>query len=313
MLRTALLCSAASAASLVCVNAQTVPAQVEYARQFQNPSGTVDLQGQRNAPDVSRFDDNVIDDDSFGEQVILKRAERSQPFRAYAEIAAFVTNNVALVKRDAQKDSFFVATTSASYAHRFSGNLRMDAGATASLYRYNEYRELDFQSTNLSAGVTWTAPVLGGVDVSAHYAFTDLTTAERIREFYTNHAILLGVQKVIPFSRAHAVYFGASSQWSFSDPKPTGRDEYAAFAGYHAQLTRRVDADLYYRYAYYVYRFGNGRRDNNHTVSISLHYTPTEWLSFSATSFLGVNRSNHSELDYDVMNAGVGVQCSMQF
>ena len=89
MLRTALICSAATAAPLLCVHAQTVPAQVEVARQFQNLPGTVDLQGQRNAPDVSRFDDTAVGDDSFGEQVILKREEKPQPFRAYAEIAAF--------------------------------------------------------------------------------------------------------------------------------------------------------------------------------------------------------------------------------
>ena len=313
MLRTALLCSAATAAPLLCVHAQRVPPQVEIARQFQIPPGSVDLQSQRNAPDVSGFDGPATEDDAFGEQVILKRAEKPRPFSGYAEIGAFVTNNVALVKRAAQRDGFIVATTAASFAHRFSNTVRLDAGANASLYRYNEYRELDFQSTTLSAGVTWTAPVLRGVDVSAHYSFTDLTTAERTREFYKNHAILLGVQKMIPFSRAQAVYFGASAQWSFADPEPAGRDDYAGFAGYRAQLTRRVDADLYYRYSHYVYRFGRGRRDNNHTVSLSLHYTPTEWLSFSATSFFGANRSNHAEFDYDVVNAGAGIQCSMRF
>ena len=313
MARSSLLCSVALATPLLCAHAQTAPVQREYSRQFQSPPGTVDLQGQRNAPEVSRFDGTSIEDDAFGEQAILKREERPRAFSAYAEIGAFVTNNVALAKRNAQQDVFLVATTAASFAHRFSHAIRFDAGAQASVFRYDEVRELDFQSTDLSAGVTWTAPVAGGVDVSARYVFTDLTTAERTREFYKNHAILLGVQKTIPFSRAQLVYFGASSLWSFADPKPAGRDEYSAYAGYRAQLTRRMDADLYYRFGHYVYRHGGGRRDENHTLSLSLHYRPTEWLSFSASSFFGTNRSNRDAFDYEVLNAGVGVQCSMQF
>ena len=313
MVRFASLCSAAVVAPLLCAHAQLAPVQREYARQFQGPPGTVDRQGQRNAPDVSRFDGTAIEDDAFGEQVILKRQETPRPFNAFAEIGAFVTNNVALAKRDAQEDHFLVATTAVGFAHPVTRCIRFTAGAQASVYRYNEFRELDFQSTDLSAGVTWTAPVLGGVDVSARYTFSDLTTAERTREFYKNHAILLGVQKTIPFSRAQLVYFGGSSQWSFADPKPAGRDEYAGYAGYRAQLTRRIDADLYYRFGHYVYRYGGGRRDENHTLSLSLHYRPTEWILFSASSFLGANRSNRAAFDYDVMNAGVGVQCAVQF
>jgi hypothetical protein len=292
---------------------QMAPPQVEVARQFQNPPGTVDLQGQRNAPDVSRFDGTAIEDDAFGQQLILKRDERPRPFTAYAEIGAFVTNNVALARLDRQNDGFFVATAAGSYVHRFSNRFRIDAGANASLYRYNEYRELDFQSTNLSAAVTWTAPVFRGMDVSARYTFTDLTTAERTREFYKNHAVALGVHKAIPLARAHAVYFGATSQWSFADPEPAGRDEYSGYAGYRLQATRDVTADVSYRYAHYVYRNGFGRRDNNHTASVSLNYSPKDWLSFSVTSFFGANRSNRREFDYEVMNAGAGVQFSVRF
>ncbi len=290
-----------------------MPVQREYTRQFQSGPGTVDLQGQRNAPSVSNFDGTATEDDSFGEQIILKRLDKPRSFTGSAEIGAFVTNNVALAKRDAQEDRFLVATTAASYTHRFTDTFRFNAGAQGSLYRYNEFRELDFQSTDLWMGVTWAAPVLRGLDVSARYTFSDLTTAERTREFYKNHAILLGVQKVVPFSRAQSVYFGASAQWSFADPKQAGRDEYVGYAGYHAQLTRRIDADLFYRYGHYVYRYGSGRHDENQTVSMSLHYRPTDWLNFSASTFFGVNRSNRTAFEYDVLNGGVGVQCSLQF
>jgi hypothetical protein len=145
------------------------------------------------------------------------------------------------------------------------------------------------------------------------YTFTDLTTAKDTHEFYKNHAVLLGVQKVVPFSRAQAVYFGASAQWSFAEPAPAGRDEYVAYAGYRAQLTRHIDADLFYRYGRYVYRDGDGRRDNNHTVSLGVHYTPKPWMAFSATGVCGANRSKRRAFDYDVGNVGVGLQVSLRF
>ena len=125
--------------------------------------------------------------------------------------------------------------------------------------------------------------------------------------------MLLGLQKVVPFSRAHAAYFGASAQWSWAEPQEPGRDEYAAFAGYHLQMTEHVDADLSYRYGRFVYRQSEGRRDDNQTVTLTLRYAPVEWVSISANTFLGINRSNRSAFDYEVWNAGVGLQFSVKF
>jgi hypothetical protein len=287
--------------------------QIQQSRLFEGPPGTIDLQGQRNAPTPATSAGDMTGDDAFGEQVIFKRQETPRPFSAFAEIGAFVTNNVALAKVNRIQDGFLVATTGASFTRRFSMNLRFDASAQAAAYRYDKVPELDFQSTDLSAAISWSPPQLRGAELLARYTFTDLTTAEHVREFYKNHAILLGVQRVVPFSRAQAVYFGASAQWSFADPKPAGRDEYTVYAGYHAQLTRHVDADIFYRYGRYVYRYGEGRHDNNQTVSLALHYAPAEWLSFSGAGFFGANRSNQKAFDYDVGNVGVGLQVSVRF
>ncbi len=314
MVRRSIIYAAACLTVPAFLLAQTpVLPQIEQSRQFTGPPGTIDLQGQRNAPPAGRLEDAGISDDSFGAQVIFKRQEKPQPFNGFAEIAAFVTNNVALTKVDPVQDSFLVATTGASFTQRFAYNLRFDASARAAAYRYDKFPQLDFQSTDLSAGVAWSPPALRGAEILTRYTFTDLTTSEHTREFYKNHAILLGIQKVVPFSRAQAVYFGASAQWSFADPKPAGRDEYTAYGGYRAQLTRSLDADLFYRYGRYVYRYGKGRHDNNQTVSLGLHYTPKEWLSFSATGFVGADRSNRKTFNYDVANVGVGIQCSIRF
>jgi hypothetical protein len=295
------------------LRAQGLPAQIEQARQLSATPLTADPGTDPAVVDFPSATPAASDDDSFGAQLILKRQERPQPFSSFAEISAFATNNVALTRRDTHGDSFLVAGAGAAFSQRFAYDLRVDAGVRSSLFRYGEYRELDFQSIDAGAGITWSPPLLQGAELTLHYTFTDLSTAERIREFYTNHAILLGVQKVIPFARAHGIYFGATAQWSCADPKEAGRDEYAAFLGYRAQLTRHFDAELSYRYARYVYRDGDGREDDNHALSLAVHFVPVEWLSLAATTLLSANRSNRSVFDYDVANAGAGLQLSIKF
>jgi len=287
--------------------------QVEQSRQFTGPPATVDLQGQRNAPQAENFDGASTSDDAFGSQVIFKRQDKPQPFSAFAGIEAFVTNNVALAKVAPQRDGFLEATAGASFTQRFAYNLRFDASLVGAAYRYDRFPQLDFQSTEPSAAVTWSPPQLHGAEVLLRYTFTDLTAAPRVREFYKSQAILLGAQKVIPFSRSQVVYFGASAQWSFAEPQPDGRDEYVAYCGYKAQLTRRLSADLFYRYGRYVYRAGDGRQDNNHTISLGFRYSPTDWFSLSVNGYIAVDRSNQPAFDYDVGNAGLGLEFSFQF
>jgi hypothetical protein len=308
------LLTCAFAGSALCATAQGPPTdvQIDQARQFSSAMPPTDL-GAAAAGDFPAAEPLLAPDDAFGSQFIFKHQERHRPFTGFAEASAFFTNNVALAKRDRLEDQFLVVAAGASFSQRIGYDMRLEAGVRTALYRYSEYRELDFQSVDATAGVVWTPPALRGAEVSLRYAYTQLTSAEQRDEFYKNHALLLGVQKVIPFSRAHAAYFGASAQWSWAEPQEPGRDEYVAFAGYHLQATEHLAADLGYRYGYFIYRQGHDRRDRNQTLSLSLRYSPVEWASISATSFLGINRSNQSVFDYAVWNAGVGLQFSVKF
>jgi len=295
------------------LQAQTPQAQIDQSRQFSSPLG-LNVQPQRGVTDIAAFGSTAAPDDAFGAQVILKEQSRAKPFSAFAEIAGFLTNNVALVSRGEQDDKFLVASAGAAFSHRLGYNLRFDTGARVSIFRYSEFNALDFQSVDLSAGITWTPPQLKGTEVVARYTFTDLTTADGGDEFYKNHAVLLGLQKVYPLARAHAIYGGVSAQWSFADPEEAGRDEYSAFLGYRVQLTRKVEADLFYRYGYFDYRESElDRRDHHQALSFTVRYAPAEWVALSASSFAGFNRSNEEAFDYEVLNAGLGLQVSIRF
>ena len=312
MHRRLLLCSFAGFALPALAQGPVPNSQIDQARQFSRQMAPLDL-GTPPPADLPALESSASPDDAFGAQVIFKRQERPKPFTAFAEASAFFTNNVALTRRAQLDDKFLVIAAGASYARPVGFDLRFEMGVRAALYRYAEYRELDFQSVDASAGVVWTPPALKGAEVAVRYLFSDLTTAEGQDEIYRSHAALLGVQKVIPFSQAHAAYFGASAQWTWSDPAEPGRDEYTAYTGYHLDATQHLGADLLYRYGYFVYREADGRRDQNHTLSLTLRYAPMEWAAISATTFLGINRSNRSEFDYEVWNAGVGLQFSLKF
>jgi hypothetical protein len=311
MFRALAICALAAPMPLLAQQAAQV--RIEQSRQQVPLPGTIDLDGQRNAPDFPELTDAAQADDAFGAQLILKREERPKYFTGFAEIGAFVTNNVALVNRGQENDAFLVASAGAAWARQIGRGFTLDARLSGSAYRYDRYRALDFQSIDAGAGVTWAPAHLGGVELLLRYAYTNLTSGDGGEEFYKNHAALLGAQKVVAISRAQAAYFGANAQWSWADPKESGRDEYVAYAGYRLAVTRAWMADLYYRYGYYVYREGDGRRDNNHTLALTLRYTPVEWASVSATSFAGFNRSNQDVYDYNVLNLGLGLQVAVRF
>ena len=307
------LCATAGLALPVGVGAQGPQAQIELWRLSGRPPPTLEVDSETSAaalPDLQRAE---TEDDAFGAQVILKRQDTPKRFSMFVESSGSFTNNVALVHRDRQRDRFVVASSGAAFTERFGYHLRFDANVRASLYRYDKFRELDFQSVDASGGLTWSPPPLHGAEANLRYTFTDLTTAKSGDEFYKNHAVLLGLQKVVPFSRAHAAYFGASAQWSWADPVAAQRDEYVVFAGYHLQAMRQLDADVLYRYGRYGYSAGTGRWDNNHTLSATLRYTPCEWAALSLTSFIGFNRSNRREFDYAVWNGGLSLQLSVRF
>ena len=313
MPRLLFLCSTLGVALGLRASAQVADVAIEQSRQFARPPQGVDAPARAGLADFPAFDLPGSGDDAFGAQVIMKEQPRIKPFTAFAEIAAFFTNNVGLAKRARQEDKFLIASTGAAYSRPLRGNVRLEAGVRSSVYRYAEFRELDFQSVDASIGLAWTPPPLRGTELLLRYTFTDLTTAEHGFEFFKNHAVLLGAQKVFQISRAQAAYGGVNAQWSWADPREAGRDEYSAFAGYRVQATRHVDVDLFYRYGRFVYRDAHGRQDDNHSISLAVRYAPSEWFSVSASTFAGFNRSNQSQFDYNVVNVGCAMQGSIRF
>jgi hypothetical protein len=180
------------------------------------------------------------------------------------------------------------------------------------LYRYNRLSVLDFQSLDIEASLIVNLP--HGLEMVTGYGFTQYTARKDTEEFFNEHILNVGVQRVFELARAHFIVAGISARWSWADPEEAQRDRYSAYINYHLDLTRRLAADLGYRYAFFDYRAGEtGRGDHNHILSLSFRYSVTDWLNVGTAVQATWNRSSQSDFNYDAFNVGGGIGLNARF
>lgn len=253
-----------------------------------------------------------VQDDAFGAQVILKERPRQKDFQVFGEVAAFHTSNVALARNSPHSDAFLNATAGLGWRHTFNDRLSLAISGRYSMFRYGRYSALDFQSaeTDVTLGIRLPA----NLEFAIGYGFTQLTSRTDTEEFYHEHSINAGLQRVFQIGSSHYLIAGLGTTWSWADPQAAQRDKYTAYLGWQWRATERLSTTLLYRYGYYVYREGGtGRRDHNQTASLSLRYDVTNWLAFTASGFATWNRSNQSAFDYDAWNLGGGFGVNARF
>ena len=292
------------------VTARGEEARVQQAREAGR------LETTRNEPDspearLSMQAPDVRDDGSFGVQQLLGEGSKAQNLTAFTDVSGQVTSNVALTRHDAKSDAFLVATFGLNYRRALGGGVRLEADASFSTFRYNHYPSLGFNDLEAGLGLSYTARFLGGVDLYAGYAYSNLTTRSS-DTFFENHALLLNAQKSWPLGRAQSLLMGLAAELALADPRRSQRSEYSAYAGYRLAATRRLDLRLLYRYAYYDFAEG-GRGDHNSTISLGGRYRFSERFSADALSYVVINRSNQSEFNYQAGTLGAGFTLSYTF
>lgn len=287
-------------------SAQLVQSAREISAQ-QNRKFSVPASELRSA----RSGESGSQESSFGEQEILKQPERSRRLQSFAEVGAFVTDNVALSRHDRRGDAFLQATFGFSYRHEVTSNLSLQTDVQYAAYRYDRFGALDFDSLDTGLEANYRLERLGGLDLFARYNFNDLFDADGDSVFQ-NHTFAAGLQKQVTIGDAHTFYAGVSGQLAMSDPEFSERSEGWAYAGYRLQATQKLEAALAYRYGFFHYD-EQDRSDHNHSVSLDLVYRFTDWLSAAANSYLGWNRSDQNVFNYDVANAGGALSLRWRF
>lgn len=286
-------------------------ARVAQAQRFRTDEAVQEEARQRLTP---MFQDQIPaspGDPDLGEQVILKKREKITPFNVFANVSGFYTSNAALTNEFKVSDYFLVAEVGASYQKQIVRDLFGEVTIRQAVFRYSEFNELDFDSLNVGAGLTYVLRPIWGVAASARYNYNRLTDGAEHDEFFTNQTLTLSLMKTFDLSSAHYFYAGCSSVFGWSDPVAAQRDEYGIFFGYRVNFTRSISAEFYYRGAYFDYV--NNRGDWNQTVALSVKWEPAQWVSFSAYASLGFDDSNYDVFDYSVFNGGLGLAGSLTF
>lgn len=169
--------------ALAMARARTQEAQIGQSRQLEALSTGLAPLVETIAPS-SLVASSGRDSESLGVQQMLRDEERLRPFRVFADVSAFVTSNVALTRKDPLSDSFLLATFGFEYRRALSHGFQVETSLRAATFRYNEFRELDFNSVDAGLGVSYHAAKLGGIDVSVRYNFNELIGAEADEAFF---------------------------------------------------------------------------------------------------------------------------------
>ncbi|MEO8205870.1 MAG: hypothetical protein ABI615_06785 [Chthoniobacterales bacterium] len=252
-------------------------------------------------------------DSDLGEQLLLTRKERYKPFRIYAELNEYWTNNAGLTQSNMLSDWLMVPQFGLNYTPQLTSNLFGDFSVRQQLFRYASNTQLNFNSTDMDAGLIYVVRQLGDLAVFGRYHFTLLTDPEMSTSTYNQQTMKFGVQKPFILSRAHMVYVGSSAEVNIAGwPSYALKNNFDIFAGYQASLTRNINASLYYRIALFNYTQG-GRDDLNQNIGMGLSWIINDWFSINTVASFAFNSSNTQNNSYWAFMAGSGVSGQIKF
>ena len=252
-------------------------------------------------------------DADLGEQRLLIPDSRYKSLTLFANASEFYTSNAALTNGAGQGDWFTALQFGAAWLPRIRGSLYGEVTALQQLYRYADLTGLSFNSLDIGGGLLYVFRDLGNLSAFARYNYNLLTDATASSSIFYQQTIRLGLQKPFVFSRAHSATVAFNTDLNLDGwPDYSLRNRFALLAGYQANLTRRIQANLFYQIAYMPF-IEYGRRDWIQILSAGLAYNFTPWFSVNASVSASFNDSNEDFFTYSVLNTGAGVSAVMKF
>lgn len=101
-------------------------------------------------------------DADVGEQAILKRVTRYEPFTASVATPFYYSSNVALARNGAQSDVLIAPAVGVTYAPRLTRTLYGSFSLQRQEFYYDKFTALDFGSFDFRAGLSWILPKATG-------------------------------------------------------------------------------------------------------------------------------------------------------
>jgi hypothetical protein len=253
-------------------------------------------------------------DADIGEQQILKRNEKYEPFTVSIGTPIFYTSNVALTRSGEVGDLIEAPVAAIYYQPRITKTLYGLVDIRQQFFYYDTYSGFDFGSLDVEAGLNYFLPQFHNLILRGEYDFNRLTSSgSSFDEFYENHSIILSAELPFHFSRAEQASLGVNANISVAaDHQPPRRNDYETYAVYSLHLTRALSIDAVGRVVVRDY-YQNDRTDLSEILSCTANYRLTNWWTVSAISSLANSNSNHSVFDYSVANVGGAVAFTAKF
>jgi hypothetical protein len=307
-----LLATAAIVAPLHLAPAQNV--QVQDRAQLLRNQGPVknDPYSEENGVVNGRAAESENDAD-IGEQEILKRVERYEPFSVSFAAPFSYTSNVALTRNGEQSDVVFSPALGVTYAPRFANTLYGSFSISRQEFYYDQFTALDFGSDDFRAGLTYILPKAHNLMLRAEYDYNRLTYSNSFNPFFSNHSIFLSAELPFRFGRAQQLSIGADTNLSLdSSPSAPQRHEFDVYLGYAVSLTRSLTVGAVGRI--FIRDYQNlDRSDVSEVLAISANYRITKQFSAGVATTLAWSQSNKSVFDYDVANIGGALSVTFRF
>jgi hypothetical protein len=297
---------ALAASAIASEPATSVESDVQRSNVMQRLSDTV-------PSSVIGFAEPSPGDSDLGEQLLLTPQQRYKSLYFYAGTTEFFTSDATLVDDNFGSDWFTMLQAGLNWTPHLGGNLYGEAFVRQDFFRYARYPELNFNSTNLGAGLIYVIRPLGDLSIYGRYGYTFLTDAAASTQIFDEQFLKFGFQKPFPISRAHTLWLGSSASINLAgSPSFALRDQFSGYASYQLSLTRSLSFNAFYQVAYFPFREG-GRADWNQIVSGSLSYQLWEWFTVSSMVSGAFNTSNDDYYNYSALNVGIGLNAAIQF
>ena len=252
-------------------------------------------------------------DPDLGEQQILKRIERYEPFSVSIATPFYYTSNVALAKSGARGDVLVAPAAGVTYAPQFSRTFFGSFTVQQQSFYYDRYSDLDFGSFDFRAGLVYIVPKLHNLMLRGEYDYNRLTFSNSFNDFFSNHSIFVSAELPFRIGRAQQFSLGTDANLSVhAEPAPPRRHEFDFYAGYAVNLTRSFSLDAAGRIFVRDY-YTADRTDVSEVFALTANYRVTKCFSASAASTLAWSQSSKSVFDYSVANIGGALSLNFRF
>lgn len=252
-------------------------------------------------------------DPDLGQQEVLKRVERYQPFSASIAMPFYYTSNVALVRNGEKGDFLEAPIAGVTFAPRITRTFFADVTIQDQQFYYDKYDSFDFGSFDIRAGFTWLLPQVHNLILRAEYDYNRLNSKDSFDTFFDDHSIFLSAELPFRIDRAQQISLGADTSLSFAaDHDQPQRNDFDVYLGYNLNVTRSFSIDAVGRVFIRDYHEGD-RTDVSELLALSANWRVTKWFSASFISTFASSQSNHSVFDYEVANVGGAVGFTAKF